>query len=234
MPTQATIVLDSGTFLQKEGPHCEIGYFQCEDTVSDIRIYADGEEVRNVPDPFKLGTGVIEVRHLNADGSPKRGGVNASKYFHDQVLHLKSLYGDHQPVERSKFDCVIRFESGHFCASMVKKRDFKELKKQQDGSYKHDLKASPQDIGPIAHNVVVHYSLKDNEALELTRNGTPFWSSKDYGIKDRFEIEIVADNSTAEKFFRQSFKDSGKNSYWMPNQGDPPPTCPIPPCIDNP
>ena len=234
MPTQATIVLDSGTFLTKEGPHREIGYFQSEDNVSDIRIYADGEEIKNVPDPFKLGTGDIQVRHLNADGSPKQTGVDISTAFHDQLLHLNALYGDHQAVERTNFDCIIRFETGQFCASMVKKRLFKEHKKQKDGSYKNDVQDSPREIGPIAHNVAVHYSLEDKEALELTRNGVTFWSSKDYRIKERFEIEVVADNSTAEKFFMHSFKDHGKDSYWMPNQGDPPPTCPAPPCTELP
>jgi hypothetical protein len=231
MPTQATIVLDSGVLLPKEGPHCEIGYFQCEDSCSDITVSIDGEEVGNLPEPFKLGIGMIEVRHLNADGSAKRGGVKTSKYLHKRLLHLKDLYGVDQPVERGNFECVIKFDTGHFCASMVKKRQFKEHKKLDDGSYKHDPNDPPHETEPIAHNLLVYFTLKDSEALELARNNVVFWSSRDYGIKERLDIEIVADNSTAEKFFRHSLSDGGKDGYWLPNQGDPPPTCPQPPCI---
>lgn len=231
MPTQATIVLDSGVLFPKEGGHCEIGYFQCEDSCSDITISIDGEEVDNLPDPFKLGTGAIEVRHLNADGSIKRGGVKSSKLFHKRILHLKDLYGDDQPVERAKFDCVIRFDTGHFSPSMIKKRHFKEHRKQGDGKFRHNPTDAPHETQPIAHNLLVYYTLKDGEALELARGDVVFWSTRNYGIKDRLDIEFMADNSTAEKFFQHSL-DDGKNGYWLPNQGDPPPSCPRPPCME--
>jgi hypothetical protein len=56
-----------------------------------------------------------------------------------------------------------------------------------------------------------------------------FWSSKDSGAKQRLEIEIVADNTTAEKFFLHTLKEK-RDSYWLPNAGDPPPMCSQPPC----
>ncbi len=240
MPIQVTVTLDSGSFLPKTGTFCEIGYFECEPTVADIKIFIDGEEPDNVPNPFKLCDAGkkcgIEVRHKDKDDHTKTDGIRTSKTFHSQLLHLEQLYGpgNHQPVERNNFDCVIRFDSGHLRASMVKKRDFKEHKTQQDGSFKPDPQDTPKPVGPISHNVVVSFTLDDNEALELARDNSTIWTSKKYNPNQRIEIEIAADNSTAEKFFRHSLSDSGKNSYWLPNQGDPPPTCPVPPCPEFP
>jgi hypothetical protein len=235
MPVHVTVTLDSGSFLQKTGAFCEIGYFECEPTVSDIKIFIDGNEPADVPSPFKLCVArqkcSIEVRHKDKNGVTNTDGVRTSNTFHDQLLHLERLYGgNHQSVERANFDCVIRFDSGHLRASMVKKRDFKEHKKQSDGSYKPDPNAPPKTVGPIAHNMVFHFMLEADEALELARDGNEFWTSKDKIIRERLEIEIGADNSTAEKFFRLALKDDTKTSYFLPNQGDPPPSCPEPPC----
>lgn len=237
MPIQATIVLDSGSFLPMTNRSCQVGYFQCEESVSDIKIFADGEELTDLPKPFKLcelkdTKCKIQVVHIDKDNHAKTGGITVSKTFHPQLLHFEHLYGhgNHQPVEETKFDCVIRFDTGHFCASMVKKRDFKHHKKQPDGSYKHDPKDKPTTVEPIAHNMVVHFTLDDNEALELVRDTSTIWTSKNYSLRQRLEIEIVADNSTAEKFYRHALRDDKKSGYWLPNQGDPPPVCPMPPC----
>lgn len=236
MPIHVTVTLDSGSFLPKTDTFCEIGYFECEPTVSDIKIFIDGEEPDDVANPFKLCDAskkcVIEVRHKDKDDHTKTDGIRTSKTFHSQLLHFEHLYGPgtHHAVERNNFDCVIRFDSGHLRASMVKKRDFKEHKKQQDGSFKHDPQDRPKPVGAVSHNVVVSFTLDDNEALDLARDNSTIWTSKKYNPKQRIDIEIAADNSTAEKFFRHSLSDSGKDSYWLPNQGDPPPTCPSPPC----
>ena len=233
MAVNVTLTLDSGSFLPMTGTFCEIGYFECEPAVSDIKIFIDGEEPADIPSPFKLCSGnkcVIEVRHKDKDDHTNTDGIRTSKSFHPQLLHFEQLYGNHEPVERLNFDCVIRFDSGHFRASMVKKRDFKEHKKQPDGSYTHDSAIKLAAVGPIAHNTVVHFTLADDEALELARDGVAFWTSRGRPIKDRLEIEIAADNSTAEKFYRYALKDDAKDSYLLPNQGDPPPSCPFPPC----
>lgn len=235
MPVQVTVTLDSGSFLQKTGAFCEIGYFECEPTVSDIKIFIDGDQVDDIPSPFKLCVAgrkcSIEVRHKDKNGVTNTNGPRTSKSIDDYLLHLERLYeGKHQPVERANFDCVIRFDSGHLRASMVKKRDFKEHKKQPDGSYKPDPNVPPKTVGPIAHNLVVHFTLAADEALELARDGNAFWTSKDKIIHERLEIEIAADNFTAAKFFRHALKDAAKDSYFLPNQGDPPPSCPEPPC----
>ena len=238
MPVNATVTLDSGSFLPMTGTFCEIGYFECEPGVSDIKIFIDGEEPDDIPNPFKLCSAgakcVIEVRHKDKNDVINTNGIRTSKTFHSQLLHLEQLYGNHQPVERSNFNCVIKFASGHFRASMVKKRGFKEHKKQPDGSFKPDAAIKPAAIGPIAHNMVVHFTLEDDEALELARDGVTFWTSKGRPIKERLEIEIAADNSTAEKFFRHALKDGNKDTYLLPNQGDPPPSCPFPPCPEFP
>jgi hypothetical protein len=217
---------------------CEIGYFECEPAISDIKIFVDGEEPDDIPTLVKLCDGrgkcTIEVRHKDKDDRTDTSGIRTSKTFHSQLLHFEQLYGSHQAVERSNFDCIIRFDSGHFRASMVKKRVFKEHKRQPDGSFKPDAAIKPGPIGPIAHNMVVHFTLADGEALELARDDAVFWTSKGRSIKDRLEIEIAADNGTAEKFFRHALKDASKDKYLLPNQGDPPPACPLPPCPEFP
>ena len=236
MPIHVTVTFDSGCFLPKTDSFCEIGYFECEPTVSDIRLFIDGEEPDGLPEPFKLCVARqkcrIEIRHKDKNDQTKTDGVETSRTFHEQLLHFEHLYGlgNHQPIEPKNFDCIIRFDSGHLRASMVKKRDFKEHRKQQDGSFKHDPKDKPTTVKPIAHDMVVYFTLADDEALELARDGAPFWTSKGKAIGRRLEIEIAADNSTAEKFFRESMVDRNKASYFLPNQGDPPPTCPAPPC----
>src|SRR4030095_9086060 len=246
MPIEATIVLDSGTFLPKTDRFCDVGYFQSEDNVSDIKIFVDGEEV-DFPQPFKLCESKekkcrLHIFHKDGGDIAKPDGITVSRTFHSQLLHLKDLYNDepkvagkdnHQHVEENNFDCVLRFHSGHFCASMVKNRAFKEHKMQSTGLYKHDPKDKPKTLA-VSHNVVIHFTLEDGEALELVRDSSTLWSSKKHAPKRRIEIEIVADNSTAEKFSRHSFSDDKKASYWLPNQGDPPPTCPSPPCPESP
>jgi hypothetical protein len=234
MPIQATIVLDSGCFLpvpeNNNGAYTEIGYFGSSKSVSDIRVLADGVETPEEEQINIEKNCVMEVRHVNAKGQVKKTGVKGSPTFHSQLLHMKDLYGQHMPVDRSKFDCVIHFESGYFCSSLVKPRYFQEIKKQSNGRFASTSESKRKLVGkPIAHNVVVHFKLNKGEALELARDGKVIWSSKDCDVKDRLEIEIVADNTTAEKFYRQVLQ-AKMDSYWVPNNGDPPPVCSDPPC----
>src|SRR5215471_16823550 len=73
MPINASIILDSGSFMSPgQGiwyPSCRVGYFQCEASCPDVRIYADGEEV-NVGHDLKFGDGkkTVDVIHVNANG----------------------------------------------------------------------------------------------------------------------------------------------------------------------
>ncbi|HEX8186347.1 MAG TPA: hypothetical protein VF747_16395 [Blastocatellia bacterium] len=234
MPIQATVILDSGCFLPRaeggDGKSTEIGYFGSSKSVSDIRVLADGVEQIS-SSPINLGKGcIIEVRHAKSSGQPKMDGVKASPTFHGQLLHMKDLYGQHMPVDRARFDCILHFDTGYFCSSLVKPRYFEEHKKQSNGKFMHTEECKRKLVSkPVAHNVLVHFKINNGESLQLLRDGEVFWSSKDSGVKDRLEIEIVADNSTVERFYRRALKEK-RDSYWLPNFGDPPPVCPDLPC----
>jgi hypothetical protein len=214
--------------------YTEMGYFGSSSSVSDIRVLADGDEVKQ-PEKMNLKMNPkkkckIEVRHVKANGKTKKDGVTRSTTFHDELLHLRDLYGRDMHLDPSKFDCVIRFESGHFSGALLKPRLFKEHKKQADGRYEFPPDGKTKMIKkPIAHNVWVQFKLKRGEAIELARDGEVFWSSKDSGAQFRLDIEIIADNTTTQKFYRVALQED-QDSYWLPNQGDPPPSCPNPPC----
>jgi hypothetical protein len=172
----------------------------------------------------------IEIRHVKEDGTIYNEGAKASPNFHDQLLHFKELYDVDVPVDPTKFDCILRFDSGLFCGSLVKPRQFKLHREQASGKFAHSPADKPKRIRkPIAHNVHVHFKLKKGETIALARDGKVFWSSDKSGAKERLDIEIIADNSTAEKFYRHVLK-TKRDNYWLPNQGDPPPSCPLPPC----
>jgi len=209
----------------------EIGYFLSSKSVPNIKVRADGHDI-DVPELADIGKKCfIEVRYAQADRSQKRDGVEGANGFHDSLLHMKDLYGDDMPVDRKKFDCIIRFESGLFSGALVKTRAFREHKKQDNGKYE----SLPDDKlkvvkKPIMHNVFVSFNLDEGEAIEIARDGKVIWSSKKSGAKNRLEIEVVADNTTTEKFYRMALKDNKRKSYWMPNWGDPPPVCSQPPC----
>jgi hypothetical protein len=232
MAVHATVILDSGIFLpKKEGDDgTEVGYFGSSDDVSDIRIVADGNVVKS---PKKINLGkkcVIEIRHVRANGKTKTGSAFASNTFHSELLHFDQLYGSPVAVDRKNFDCVLRFESGLFCGAMLKPRKFRLHIRNSDGTFQEALDTEPLLIKkPIAHNVHVHFKLGKGETLQLARNGKVFWSSDSTGVSDRLEVEINADNSTAEKFYCDALSES-RERYWLPNQDEPPPGCAQPPC----
>ncbi|MFY9573605.1 MAG: hypothetical protein WAV20_19580, partial [Blastocatellia bacterium] len=214
MAILATIVLDSGCFFPNErDPYCEVGYFESERSASDITVFADGEQIESTS-PFKLGRNcLIEVYHLNASRNRKTDGVTAAHGLHHCFLHLKDLYGEDMPVEPKKFDCIIRFYSGHLCASMIKPRKYDRM----DGN---SALLESRMVGPFAHDMAIQYLLEDGEALQMRRDGKIFWSSEDYPANQRLDIQIVADNSTTEKFYRDALH-LRTDSYWLPNHGDP-------------
>jgi hypothetical protein len=232
MPIQATVILDSGCFMpgDPDSTSTEVGYFQSSQSAQDIRVIVDGKELK-LDDLKSLGRNCkVEIRHVKKDGSVYKQGARASKTFHDELLHMRDLYGEDMPVDPKKFDCVLCFDSGYFCGALVKPRYFKLHRQQADGKFAYSSDDKPKLIRrPIAHNVHVYFKLKPGEAIELARGGEVFWSSTSSDVKDRLEIEIIADNTTAEKFYRHALKGK-RDSYWLPNQGDPPPACSAPPC----
>lgn len=225
MPIHVTIVLDSGAFLQNidEDPsELDVGYFQCgkdnnRNDVADIRAYADAEEV---PVRYeKLGKGQINV--IRTGGTDPVPPLKISDSLKTNLLRKETLYGKPAPpYDPKSIECTIHFTSGDFCCSMVKDRRFVEVPAgggPPTGKDRHEL---------IAHNAVAHYDLADNEELRLERdNGTVLFSTNDVKrVPKHLEIEIVANNSTAARFFRDALDLKGRKHGWLPNQGDPPPT----------
>lgn len=241
MSVIATVTLDSGCFLTRKKdavqPYsAEIGYFESEDEISDIKVQIDGRDVTS-PELEKLGKNcVIEVRRIDKGGVPRKDGARSSPTFHDRLLHMTALYKDQEmDSPEGNFDCVIRFDSGYFYAANVKDRTFKEYKKQADNSLSYAEGYGKQIVQSIAHDVAIYFRLEDGDSIELVRNnGRPFWSSKDLGATTSIDITFVADESTVEKFFCQALRDS-RDSYWLPNNpDDPPPMCSKPPCNGDP
>jgi hypothetical protein len=235
MSKQVTITLDSGCFLtidpDKKPAYREVGYFQSSASVPDISILVDGEVIE-APELSKLGKKwVIEICHMSDPDTVKRDGVTQSKSFHDNLLHTKDLYGVDVAADSKNFDFVLYFQSGRFCPSKIKTRAFKNHKKKKDDTLEHDATQGVKQPKPISHDVKIFYKLEEGESIEFQRGGKRIWSSSSHDVKDRIDIEIVAENSTSEKFYRNSFK-NGRESYWLPNEGDPPPLCSAPPCDD--
>ena len=230
MPINATVILDSGCFLKNgsKGAYTEIGYFCSSECAPDLRVLADGKEASTFQNLGDKNCKIV-VRHVLANGEIKLKALDSEDGFHDKLLHLEEFYGKVMPVDRKKFDCILRFDSGCFCAAMVKTRSFKKHSRQA-GKIKMLRAAAKAAARPIAHNVHVHFTINDGEKLELARNGKVFWSSENSSATERIDIEIIADNSTAEKFFCDIFKDQ-PDYFWLPNSGDPPPMCPEPPCF---
>jgi hypothetical protein len=237
MAIEVTINLDSGCLmpageLKSKGRDCEVGYFQNLGDSPDIRVFVDGEE-RIYDPPLKLGNAnsTIEVRHRNVDGTIKSDGVTSAPTFHKSILHMKDLYGEHIEMDRAKFDCVFRFETGRFMPSMVKGRAFKKSRCDGPGLFS-EIGTRKEDLPPVSHNIVVQFTLKKGEVLEIAGKSL-FLSSKDLRVKKRLEIEVPVDNSVGNKFYHDGFKHPREDDcYWLPNACDPPPSCPFPPCGD--
>src|SRR5262249_61003322 len=77
-------------------------------------------------------------------------------------------------------------------------------------------------MGAIAHCVVIHFDLADGDKLTVASPTKPYFEKPiDTSVRDRLEIEILADDSTALKYFCDCV-DSNRAHYWIPNQGNPP------------
>ena len=76
----------------------------------------------------------------------------------------------------------------------------------------------------IAHDVVVEYQLAAGESFRIASGNDVLWSTAEYpNVTRRFDIECIADNSTTEFYYREMLK-LGRLNYWLPNQGQPPPS----------
>ena len=216
---QVSVVLDSGIFLtDAAAPHedySEVGYF-----LPHIVVYGDYAEIYSTDLSDAPSTSrMIHVQHFDAGKNEIRDGVNYSNDFLASLLRRKELYDDPPPeIIPSRFDWIFRFDSGHFRASSVKERVFKEME-----GYTHQPGGKRKPLRAIAHDVVVHYELGPDECLVLLNDGLKPWSTADYpNVQKRFDIEIVAPHRTAENYFRDALNHKGQN-YWLPNQGDPDP-----------
>jgi hypothetical protein len=218
------IVLDSGTLLEDDEnatsfPYVEVGTFR-----PHIKIYGDGELIA-VIDEERLSGHQIELRPSQSDNRNEASAVTLSDEllkFH--LLRLPELYGDdaqYVPVEIDAYDCVLRLSSGQIRSSMIKDRDFVEI----NGETQKPT-GRRRRLANLAHDLVAELNLKDGESFELVEGERVLWSSSQYGIKRELQIEVVADNSTAELFYRRALRLGARENYWIPNVGDPPPTSP--------
>ncbi len=223
MPILATIVLDSGAFLQnisKDPIELDVGYFQSDkdhdgNDVPDIRVYANAEELPvNHP---KLGKGRISVIRTKAGASIN--GLMITDSLKQNLLRKVDLYGDPSPPwDLNGLECVIHFTSGTFRCSKVKDRRFEEV---TIGSWQPT--GGEQFTRPIAHDVLVHFDLEDDEELRIeNEQGPVLFSTKDLAPGTRHvEIELLTNNATAKSFFCSALDLRGRKHCWLPNQGDP-------------
>ena len=226
MATLASILLDSGAFLQnvdEPNEFLEVGYFQSGldalgGLAPDIRVYKNGYYYKNKH--LKLGgyQSTIDVQWLR-NGVPITG-ISVADCFKENLLRKSDLYSSASPdYIRDNFDCIIKFSSGHFCCSNVMPRTFAETD-VRTGLYTGKRKKVRK---LIAHDAIVHFELVADDELKLTRSdGVELFSSNDLGTDvSHFEVQLIADNSTAERFFRDAMDHKGP-TCWLPNQGHPP------------
>ena len=224
MPRHVTIVLDSGAFLQdidKDPTELDVGYFQCGKEhngkdVPDIHAYANGVKIPVRHD--KLGQGTVNVIHTK--GNVPKTGIKIEDSLKKNLLRKEDLYGKGTAPDynQQKMECMIHFSSGHFRCSKVKDRRFVEVSLaagKPTGNDKH--------LRPIAHDVLVHFKVADDEELRLEReNGPVLFSTEDVPAgTEHVEIELVSNNTTAVQFFRDALDLTGRTHCWLPNQGDP-------------
>jgi hypothetical protein len=222
MAKRGSITINGGIFLTKKEDlgydYWDIGYFECDASFPDVKVYVDGDLLSGAI--LKLGAAGdrIDVK-LEKGGSTLETGVQKGRSFPDDVLRREVLYGAQVTLDEGKLDSVLRFHSGHFRPSMVKQRYFK----QHDPTGKL-AGSSRKDMGAIAHNVVVHYDLSDGDKLTIaSKTKTYFQKVIDPNVRDRLELEILADDSTSLKYFCDCV-DPATPFFWVPNQGTPPVT----------
>jgi hypothetical protein len=222
MSTLVKITLDSGTLLEDDQLGAVLDYVDVGMFRPTMRIYGDGRIV-GVFEEDKL-SGDIEVRLTGSEGREKTPGVGfESALLSIYLLRLTEIYGqlDFVPVDLDAYHSILRFTSGLFRSSKIKERDFKEFDTKT-----HLPTGKVRRLRPIAHDLVVELEMRDGEALELSKSGKVLWSSSEYSIRNSLDIEILTDNSTAEMYYFSALRLREGATYWLPNQGDPPPSSP--------
>jgi hypothetical protein len=222
MAKRGSIIINGGIFLSQKQKlrydYWDIGYFECEVGFPDFRVYVDGEEKEITPAP-KLGAhGAIVDIAVETGNKGIRAGVTTSSSFYKDVLQRQRLYdGDQLPVDEKQLDCILRLHSGALRPSMVKRRYFKQY-------HPTTPPANPtrKDMGAVAHNVIAYTDLNDGDKLTISNGTTSYLDlTIDGSVKESVEVEILADDSTALKYFCHCI-DPTRPFYWVPNQGWPP------------
>ncbi|PYP89911.1 MAG: hypothetical protein DMF61_01535 [Blastocatellia bacterium AA13] len=222
MSIQVTLVLDSGAFLTNEATtgftYSEVGYF-----IPHLNVYGDGDLIESVSG-YCLGTGCrkLNVRHLDPNGTEISKGIRITDSLNKNLLKMHKLHGRIVHADREKFDCCFHFNSGIFRCSHVMSRIFKEVH-----GVSHEPTGQVKTISSVAHDVVIEYELKEQESFQILAPGNgkvdTIWSSLNHSsVSRRFDLEIIAENATSDFYFREMLK-LGRQNYWLPNQGQPPP-----------
>ena len=206
----------------------EVGCYQSTDPVSDLRVYVDGEE-ETTSHPIKLGSenSRVTMRQRRSTGEVASNGVIESANLRASVARLRDLYGHDVEVDEGKFDFVLRIESGYLRPSVLKRRAFMETERQPDGTMKTTGKW--KELSPVAHGVVVHFELADDDSWELVRNGEVLLSTKELGAIASVAIDLATDDDAGEKVYRDAFKQESA-TYWFPDGCNEGPSGPYPPC----
>jgi hypothetical protein len=217
---QVTIILHSGGFLIDDGQtHLDVGYFETGGAF-DIQVFEDGSQVQPPPN-IKLGTGQIEVQHVEADGTTVKTGVNQLPSFTQDILKKGDLYeqADCPDFITAEYDCILRFHSGDFESSDVRSRVFREHRVSDDVHT-----GTNKTTRGIANDVLVRYDLEKDETLRLGRHGgaDEVWSSSSAGTgAQSVEVKILADASTDSRYYKTALSHKVSH-YYLPNS-DPPP-----------
>jgi hypothetical protein len=215
----ASITLYGGFFLTPppDSPDSswDLGWFEGNITGPSMRVAVDGDELSTAARRFG-GPKRIDVLHSTSKGT-EESGIMVSGSLETYLLRRSALYeGEVVPVDEQAFDVVLRFHSGRFVPSIIQPRRFYSV----DPYGNRDSRLA-KELGPIAHCVSVQYALAPGDSLILAEENRIFWSTEECkGIKGSIDIQVVADDTTREKFYCRSL--GRRSSYWMPQVGVPP------------
>ena len=223
-----TVTLDGGCFLDWDPSFVEVGCCRSNDSVSDLRVYVDGEEA-TASHLIRLGNenARVVMRRRTFGGQVPGDGVRESANLRSSIARFKDLYGYDVAVDRASFDYILRIESGSLRPSVIKSRAFMETEKQPDGSMKPTGKW--KELNPVAHCVVVHFELTDEDSWEMVRNGDVLFSTREFSEARSVAIELATDDDAGEKVYRDAFKQEPA-TYWFPDGCNEGPSGPYPPC----